>query len=59
MKVPKDLGIKIGTKEEKWWRDFREAREKEIEDSKRIIEINEHMLGFIDSKIKEEKERFK
>ena len=59
MKVPKDLGIKIGTKEEKWWTDFREDREKEIEDSKRIIEINEHMLGFIDSKIKEEKERFK
>lgn len=56
LKIPKDLGIKIGTKEEQFWTDFKTKCEDEILNSERVIKINKHLIELSDEKIKEEKE---
>ena len=56
---PKDIGLVIGSKTEAFWTQFKEDVEKDIVDSKRKIELNEHILKFVDGKIKKEKQTFK
>lgn len=59
MKEPKDLGIKIGTKEEKFWTDMKDKSLEIIGQSKHEITIQEHIVKLCDEKIAEEKESFK
>ena len=59
IEVPKDLGIKIGTKEEVFWTDVK----RKMEDS--ILMYTESLLGeklmleLAEKRIAEEKEKFK
>lgn len=55
IKEPKDLGIKIGTKEGVIWKGIKDKAEKSLLNYKVEIEINEMILKFAKSKIKEEK----
>jgi|TARA_R100000501_G_C2587141_1_gene88350 hypothetical protein len=54
MKEPKDLGIKIGTKEEKFWTDMKDKSLEIIGQSKHEITIQEHIVKLCDEKIKSE-----
>ena len=56
---PKDLGLKVGSKEEQFWIDFAEKVKAEIEEARRMIIINRDLLKLAEKKIKEEKEKFK
>ncbi len=59
MKVPKDLGIKIGSKEEVFWTDVK----RKMEDS--ILRYTESLIGeklmleLAEKRIAEEREKFK
>ena len=59
MKEPKDLGVKMGTKEEAFWKSMKKKVETDIENAQREIEINKHILILADTRISEEKEKFK
>ena len=52
---PKDLGIKIGTKEEAAWTGIKEKVELDIEQAKREIVINEAIVIKADEMIEKEK----
>ena len=52
---PKDLGIKIGTKEEAAWTAIKEKVVLDIEQAKREIVINEAILIKADEMIEKEK----
>ena len=54
MKQEMDLGIKVGTKEEKFWTDLKEKAEEIIKQSKYEITIQEHIVKLCDDKIKSE-----
>lgn len=54
-----DLGLKMGTEEEKAWTDIMEGAEKEIKINKRHILINEKIIELAKVRIAEEKEKFK
>ncbi len=56
---PKDLGIKVGTKEEVFWTGIKEESEKEILSSKHTIIMDEVLVELAKRKIAEEKEKFK
>lgn len=58
-KEPKDLGIKIGSKAEKFWTDFEKRTEEDTENLRYQIEANEELLKLAKRRIAEEKERFK
>ena len=51
------IDVKIGTKEEVAWTSIKERAEKEIEESKRIIEIDEEIIKLAEKKIKAEKQK--
>ncbi len=56
---PKDLGVKIGSKEEVFWTDVKEKAEQDILNNKHAIVINEGIIVIAEAKIAEEKESFK
>ena len=58
-KIPKDIGLKIGTGEEIAWKKIEEAAVNEIVSSKRIILMDEEIIKLAKKKILEEKEKFK
>ena len=49
--IPKDLGIKLGSPEEAAWTTICEAIEREIDQGKRALEMNECLLPFVKEKI--------
>jgi len=49
---PKDLGIKIATKEEKAWTDIQDRATLEIEQNQRVIEIDQMIVKLAQQKIK-------
>lgn len=55
----KDLGVKIGSKEEAAWTEVQEAQEKSLLNSRINVEVAEHMLELTKKKIAEEKEKLK
>ena len=59
MKIPKDLGIKIGTKEEAEWKKNLANSEELLITGKANVEINELIVELAKKRIAEEKERFK
>lgn len=54
-KVPKDLGVKIGTKEEVFWADVLKKSEEQITQCLREIEIQQCISKFAIKRIDEEK----
>lgn len=58
-KKPKDLGLKIGTKEEADWTRVKFNAEEEIRKSKISIILNELILKEAEKRIAEEKKKFK
>jgi len=50
-KVPKDLGLKIGTPDEVFWNEVKTKSEGAITDNKRSIAINENILELAKAKI--------
>ena len=56
-KEPKDLGIKIGTKEEIAWVDIRDGAIREMEQSKRMILIDEGIIRIAEERIAKEKKK--
>lgn len=59
MKEPKDLGVKIGTEEEKAWRDLQKRTEDDTKMYYRQIEVNKAILSLCAVKIEQEKRKFK
>jgi len=59
MKEPKDLGVKIGTKEQVFWNDLKTKMDDGIMNAEKEIEINKHVLILAEKKIEEEKEKLK
>ena len=57
--VPKDLGVKFGTPELKFWTDLKKSTETAMTQCKHEIIINEALMTLCDLKIAEEKETFK
>ena len=57
--MKKDLGIKIGTKEEKFWTGVKEKAEEDSLSALRQVEINGIIIKYCIKRIEEEKERFK
>jgi len=55
----KDLGIKIGTKEEVFWTDVQRKMEEGIKHAGHEIEINKHVLILAQERIAEEREKLK
>ena len=59
MKKPKDLGIKIGSKDEVFWKDMVTKMEEGLQNAKHEIEINNLVLEHAKLRIIEEREKFK
>lgn len=59
IKEPTDLGIKIGSEDEVFWTNAKKSTEKEIKSCERTIEMDKHLLTFIEERIASEKEKFK
>ena len=59
MKEPKDLGVKIGSKEEAEWKATLAQSEKLLLTGKANVEINEVIIELAKKRIAEEKKRFK
>lgn len=59
IKIPKDLGIKIGTKEQAIWEDVVKQAKIDLEAYERGMLIAKEMLKLAELKINEEKEKFK
>lgn len=57
MKEPKDLKIKIGTKEEAYWKEVQEKTEHEIDALERMLKLNKAIWDMCQTKIVEEVER--
>ena len=57
--IPKDLGVKMGTPEEAFWKNVHGTCEKAIGDSKHNIEIQETIQKHAKLRILQEKEKFK
>ena len=55
LKEPKDLGIKIATKEAAWWIRVKENIEKAIENNENELKMNKYILPFVEKQI----EKFK
>lgn len=56
---PEDLGIKIGTEEEKFWTDLKEQTIAQNKTAERTLEMNKVLEEFCDLKIAEEQEKMK
>jgi len=48
-----DLGIKVATKEEAFWIELKDKIEKDNVNFNRNIEINNHVMKFVEDKIKQ------
>ena len=59
MKEPKDLEVKMGTKEEAEWKKNLVNSEQLLVTGKANVEINEMIVKLAKKKIAEEKEKFK
>ena len=59
IKVPKDLGIKIGSKEEVFWTDAQRKLENSIMQYTESLIGDKLMLELANKRIAEEKEKFK
>jgi len=59
MKEPKNLGIKIGSKEEIEWKKIKDTQEEVLRNSKINIKVAENVLKLAEEQIDLEKERFK
>tara|TARA_R100000789_G_scaffold69849_1_gene65441 strand:- start:406 stop:627 length:222 start_codon:yes stop_codon:yes gene_type:complete len=59
VKVPKDLGVKIGSKEEAKWREIVDREEESLIALKINTEITENLLSLAKRRAEEEKEKFK
>ncbi len=57
--LPKDLGIKIGSKEEAKWREIIGREEESLIALKINVEITENLLTLAKKRADEEKEKFK
>lgn len=51
---PEDLGVKIGTPEEKFWTDTKKKSEEEILQCKRVIELDQEIIKYAEKRIAEE-----
>jgi len=58
-KVPKDLGVKIGSKTEVIWTKVHDETEALIEQYEDALVVQKGILGFAKGKITIEKEKFK
>ena len=54
-KEPKDLGIVIGTKEEKFWTEVLKQANMEIESTEKALKLQKGIKELAEMKIKEEK----
>jgi hypothetical protein len=54
-----DLGVKIGTEEQRAWEDLKKKLIQEIKQSQRIILMNEELVKLADKKIQEEQDSLK
>ena len=59
MDEPKDLGIKIGSKEESSWKNVLKQAEELVIKGKTDLEINEMIVKLSEKRIAEEKKKFK
>ena len=59
MKEPKDLEVKLGTKEEASWKTVLKQAEELVIKGKTDLEINEMIVELAKNRIDEEKEKFK
>ena len=59
MKEPKDLGVKMGTKEEASWKNVLSQAEELTIKGKMDLEINNMIVELAKKRIAEEKEKFK
>ena len=59
MKEPKDLGVKMGTKEEATWKIILKQAEELVIKGKTDLEINDMIVELAKKRIAEEKEKFK
>lgn len=57
LEMPKDLKLRVATKEGAFWIGVKERLEGEIQTSKRQREIDNMTLAFAEEKIKEEKDK--
>ncbi len=57
VKVPDDLQLKVGTKEEAFWTGVKNKVEEDTMQAKRQIEINNVTLAFAKTRIKEEESK--
>lgn len=57
VKIPEDLGLKIGTKDEALWTDVKETTEAQIEGLEKSLKVNRAILEMAKKKIKEEEEK--
>jgi len=55
VKINKELVAKIGTEEEKAWSDIKKDATEKNKELTRVIQINEQIIKYADTKIKEEK----
>ena len=51
------IDVKICSKEEAAWTSIKERAEKEIEESQRVIQIDEEIIKLAEKKIKAEKQK--
>ena len=59
VKEPKDLGLKIGNKEEAAWTLVKKAQEQSIRDNKINVAISKAVLKLAEKEIAKEKEKFR
>ena len=59
MKEPKDLGVKMGTKEEARWKIVLTQAEELVIKGKTDLEINNMIVELAKKRVAEEKEKFK
>ena len=59
MKEPKDLGVKMGTKEEASWKNVLKQAEELVIKGKTDLEINKMIVKLAQKRIAEEVEKFK
>lgn len=57
--MTEDLKVKIGTPEEVFWTDLKSKVETDNLNLRRQIEINTHLLVFVEQKISAEKKKLK
>ena len=57
--MPKDLQLEMGTKDHAFWKATKEKAESELLQNEREAEINRLIIEHADSRIAEEKEKFK